>query len=453
MIKKRWSLALAFVAAGAVLLSGCAPTPDSSNSDGPVTLNYWDFIDPTQDNPRAQALKENLANFEAANPDIKINLSVVSLGDMLSRLPQAAAAGTAPDVFKMFSPVVPQMAAAGAYTPLPAAASKVTDWLLPTSNLAGPDGKQVAEPYEYRACVLYYNQKILDQIGAAVPTTYDQVVDVAGKAGAAGAHVAYPIRRPDAYLVNTARGPLVVDVAGKAAAAGYTGFGTGFSDTDNAAIIGTFFDCFMTQTGQELQKDGKYNFATAKGAEFGDFLAGLRDAKALGKNVVSDSYGSVADGLANGTVAMAVLGTERILTFSKTAPDVKWASLPTASTGTDKGTTFGWTLGIGAGSKHVNAAWKFIEYMTGPNAGATMATGGEVPTRASTYNESYFSTPEADITNAIAKYVESNSQPRNYPLNWNTLAQGLANAGQSLVLNGISGTEFINSAQDSANKN
>ena len=82
-----------------------------------------------------------------------------------------------------------------------------------------------------------------------------------------------------------------------------------------------------------------------------------------------------------------------------------------------------------------------------------MATGGEVPTRASTYNESYFSTPEADITNAIAKYVESNSQPRNYPLNWNTLAQGLANAGQSLVLNGISGTEFINSAQDSANKN
>lgn len=418
MIKKRWSLALAFVAAGAVLLSGCAPTPDSSNSDGPVTLNYWDFIDPTQDNPRAHALKENLANFEAANPDIKINLSVVSLGDMLSRLPQAAAAGTAPDVFKMFSPVVPQMAAAGAYTPLPPAASKVTDWLLPTSNLAGPDGKQVAEPYEYRACVLYYNQKILDQIGAEVPTTYDQVVDVAGKA----------------------------------AAAGYTGFGTGFSDTDNAAIIGTFFDCFMTQTGQELQKDGKYDFATAKGAEFGDFLAGLRDAKALGKNVVSDSYGSVADGLANGTVAMAVLGTERILTFSKTAPDVKWASLPTASTGTDTGTTFGWTLGIGAGSQHVDAAWKFIEYMTGPDAGATMATGGEVPTRASTYNESYFSTPEADITNAIAKYVASNSEPRNYPLNWNTLAQGLASAGQSLVLNGISGTEFIKSAEDSANK-
>ena len=418
MIRKRWCFSVAAAAVAAMVLAGCAPTSEPAKSTAPVTLSYWDFIDPSQDNPRSQALKENIANFEKANPDIKINLSVVSLGDMLSRLPQAAAAGTAPDVFKMFSPVVPQMAAAGAYTPLPAAASKVTDWLHPTSNLAGPDGKQVAEPYEYRTCALYYNQKILNQIGATVPKTYDQIVDVAKKA----------------------------------AAAGYTGFGTGFSDTDNSAIIGTFFDCFMNQTGQQLQKNGKYDFATKKGDEFGNILAGLRDGHALGKNVVSDTYGSVADGLANGTVAMAVLGTERIVTFASTAPDVKWTSLPTASTGGDTGTTFGWTLGIGAGSKHVDAAWKFIQYMTGPKAGAVMATGGEVPPRAATYKQAYFSSPEAKTIKEISAYVKSNSKPRNYPDNWNTLATGLANAGQALVLKDTSGTEFIQSAQDAANK-
>lgn len=418
MIRKRWCFSVAVAAVAAMALAGCAPTSEPAKPKGPVTLSYWDFIDPSQDNPRSHALKENIANFEKANPDIKINLSVVSLGDMLSRLPQAAAAGTAPDVFKMFSPVVPQMAAAGAYTPLPAAASKITDWLHPTSNLAGPDGKQVAEPYEYRTCALYYNQKILNQIGATVPTTYDQVVDVAKKA----------------------------------AAAGYTGFGTGFSDTDNSAIIGTLFDCYMNQTGQELQKNGNYDFATKKGDEFGNFLADLRDAHALGKNVVSDTYGSVADGLANGTVAMAVLGTERIVTFASTAPDVKWTSLPTASTGGKTGTTFGWTLGIGAGSKHVDAAWKFIQYMTGPKAGVVMATGGEVPTRAATYKQAYFSTPEAKTIKEISAYVKSNSKPRNYPNNWNTLATGLANAGQALVLKDTSGTDFIKSAQDAANK-
>jgi multiple sugar transport system substrate-binding protein len=131
---------------------------------------------------------------------------------------------------------------------------------------------------------------------------------------------------------------------------------------------------------------------------------------------------------------------------------VKWTSLPTASTGGKTGTTFGWTLGIGAGSKHVDAAWKFIAYMTGPKAGAVMATGGEVPPRAATYKQPYFSTPEAKTIKKIADYVKSNSKPRSYPNNRNTMATGLANAGQALVLKGTSGTEFIKSAEDAGNK-
>ena len=417
MIKKRWGLALVTAVSVSLALSGCSPS--TSESEGPVTLRYWDFLDPSQDNARSKALKENVANFEAANPDIKIDLSVVSLGDMLNRLPQAAAAGQAPDVFKMFTPIVPQMASAGVYSPLPEAASNVNDWLRPTDTLAGPDGKQVAVPYEYRTCALYYNEKILSQIGATTPTTYEEVVEVAGKA----------------------------------AAAGFTGFGTGFSDADNSAIIGTFFDCFMTQVDQEIWNgDGQSDFATQKGEEFGNFLTNLRDAKALGSNAVSDTYGTVADGMASGTTAMSVMGTERIVSYASQNPDVKWTSLPKATTGDTTGTTIGWTLGIGSGSQHTEAAWKFIEYMTGPEAGAKMATGGEVPTRAATYDQPFFSTPEAKTVNDIAAYVKSNSEPRTYSDNWTSLARGLSQAGQNLVLNGTSGSEFIRSAQDAANK-
>lgn len=418
MILRRWSVALASAAIAGVMLAGCAADTEPE-SQGPVTLTYWDFLDPSQDNPRSNALKENIANFEAANPDINIDLSVVSLGDMLSRLPQAAAAGQAPDVFKMFTPQVPQMAAAGAYSPLPEASSEITDWLRPTDTLVGPDGQQVAVPYEYRTCALYYNQKILDQIGATAPTTYDEVVDVAAKASAAG----------------------------------FTGFGTGFSDTDNSAIISTLFDCFMSQVDQDIwNEDGEADFATKKGEEFGNFLADLRDAGALAGSVVSDTYSTVTDGLANGTVAMAVLGSERVVTLGGQNPDVSWTSLPMASTGDDTGSTFGWTLGIGTGSKNVDAAWKFIEYMTGPEAGAVMATGGEVPTRAAAYDEEFFSTPEADVVNSVAEYVESNSEPHIYADNWVSLATALSQAGQQLVLNGLSGSEFISVAQDAANQ-
>jgi ABC-type glycerol-3-phosphate transport system substrate-binding protein len=424
MIKKRWSLALATVAAAGLLLSACAPADDSGGGDnggsnGPVTLTYWDFLDPSQDNPRSNALRDNVAAFEEANPDIKIDLSVVALGDMISRLPQAAAAGQAPDVFKMFTPQVPQMAAAGAYTPLPAEALAVDDWLRPADTLAGPDGKQVAVPYEYRTCALYFNQKILDEIGATPPTTYDDVVDVAAKA----------------------------------AAAGYTGFGTGFSDTDNSAIIATFFDCFMSQVGQDIWNgDGDVDYAGKKANEFGDFLADLRDAKALGTSVVSDTYSTVTDGLANGTVAMAVLGTERIVTYGKSNPDIKWTELPSASTGGQTGATFGWTMGIGAGSKKVDAAWKFIDFMTGADAAAGLANGGEVPTRTSSYDDPYFTSPDADVVNSIAEYVESNSEPHAYQDNWIALATGLSQAGQEMYLNGLSGSEFITTAQDAANK-
>ena len=152
MINKRRRLALALAAAASLLATACSGSP--SASDGPVTLTYWDFLDPSQDNPRSKALKENIANFEAANPEIKINLSVVSLGDMLNRLPQAAAAGQAPDVFKMFTPTVPQMASAGAYSPLPPAATETKDWLRPTNTLAGPDGKQCGPLRVPHLCLL-----------------------------------------------------------------------------------------------------------------------------------------------------------------------------------------------------------------------------------------------------------------------------------------------------------
>lgn len=419
MFNKRWGLALASTAAAGLLLSGCSGSTASEDPNAPVTLTYWDFLDPSQDNPRSNALKENIANFEAANPNITVDLSVVSLGDMLNRLPQAAAAGQAPDVFKMFTPQVPQMAAAGAYAPLPDAASEVTDWLRPTDALVDPDGKQVAVPYEYRTCALYYNQKILDQIGATAPTTYDEVVDVAAKASAAG----------------------------------FTGFGTGFSDTDNSAIISTLFDCFMSQVDQDIWDDeGNPDFATAKGEEFGDFLADLRDAGGLGTSVVSDSYSTVTDGLTNGTVAMAILGSERVITLSTANPDIAWTSLPSASSGDTSGSTFGWTMGIGNGTQHTDAAWKFIEYMTGPEAGAVMATGGEVPTREAAYDQPFFSTPEADNVNKVAEYVEANSEPHQYADDWVTIATALSSAGQQLYLNGLTGSEFIQAAQDAASK-
>lgn len=406
--------ALASTAVLGVVLAGCDAGSDAAeNTPGVTTVAYWDFIDPSQDNPRSQALKANLEAFEEENPDIKIDLSVVAFGDMISRLPQSAAAGEAPDVVKMYTPELQQMVAAGVYSPLPEQAGEVSDWLRPVDSFVNHEGEAIAVPYEYRTCALTYNAKILEEIGASVPSTYDEVVEVAGKASAAG----------------------------------YTGFGTGFSDADNSGVIATFFDCFMSQIGQEMwDDDGNATFDTDKGAEFGTFLANLRDAGALSSNVVSDTYQTVTDGLNNGTVAMAVTGTERVVSIAAVNPDVAWTSLPTASTGDATGTTFSWTLGVGAGSEKVDAAWRFIEYMTGPEAAARMASGGEVPSRAASFEDDFFTSPDAEDVNAIAEYVENNSRPHAYAENYLSLAEGLSQAGQQLYLEGLDGQEYIDAA-------
>jgi len=417
MRKTQWGV-LAVATAAALVLTGCTAPAGDGGQDEDVTLTYWDFIDPSQDNARSVALKENIEAFETANPNIDVQLEVVSYGDMISRLPQAAAAGQVPDVVKMYTPLVAQVAAAGVYQPLPEAATQIDDWLRPIDQLVDAEGNQVAVPYEYRTCALFYNQKILDELGVAVPTTWDELVDAAAKASAAG----------------------------------YVGFGSGFSDVDNSAIISELFDCFMAELDQPIvDKDGKAAFATAKAEEYSQFLADLRDAGAYSSSVVADQYSTVTDGLSNGTVAFGVLGTHRVVTIQSVNPDVQWTNLPAASDGSQTGATFGFTFGIGSSSTHAEAAWKFIEYMTGPEAQARMATGGEVPVRAASYDEDYFSTPEAETVLAIRDYVENYSTPNTYAANWLKIATGLASAGQQLVLNDISASEYLQVAQDAAN--
>nr|WP_284294905.1 extracellular solute-binding protein [Luteimicrobium album] len=106
---------------------------------------------------------------------------------------------------------------------------------------------------------------------------------------------------------------------------------------------------------------------------------------------------------------------------------------------------------MGSSSKHADAAWKFIEYMTGPEAQARMATGGEVPVRSSTYDQPYFKTDDAKLVLAIKDYVTKNSEPREYSANWLSIANGLANAAQQMYLKGGTAAQFLESAQSAAN--
>lgn len=405
------------VAAASLAVVGCSstdptagPTTTTDGQPTTTTITYWDFIDPTQDNPRSVALAENVANFESLNPDIKVNLEVVGSADMLARLPQAAAAGGLPDVVKIYLPWVPQLLEAGVYQSLEPYVADVDqdDWLQPWDSTVF-DGEKMVMPYEYRADVLIYNQAILDEIGAEVPQTWDEVVTVAQTA----------------------------------AAAGYTGFGTGFSTGDNASIIANFFDSYMAQVDQPISdENGGLVYDTDDGEGFFQLFRTLIDADVLGASVVDGQYTTVYDGLQNGTVAIAVMGSHRVVNLQSGNPDIAWAPLPRAEAGNHGTSATGWTLGIGASSQNGEAAWRFIDYMTSEGQ-LIMAEGGEVPSRLSAYEDDFFTSDEAAIVLDFRDYMIEWGSTRTFPTNWLAISNSVAMSMQQMYLNDLSAREAL----------
>lgn len=419
---RTWKLAVGALMAIA-LTAGCsAGGGGASPTQGPVTITYWTFIDPSQDNPRSQALKTNMAAFEAANPNIKVNLEVVAYSDLLARLPQAAATGTTPDVLMMFSPMVPQMAAAGVFKDLTPYDSAIPqdDWLLPWDATV-IDGKKAVLPYEHRVGILIYNKKIFSTLGLNPPTSYDEIV-------------------ADAKA---------------ATAAGYTGFGAGIGDTDNASFISEMFANWMTDVNQPMfDSSGKAVFNTPEVTGFFQSFGDLMRDGSLGGNLVDGTSGTTMDAMVAGNTAMTIIGSHQFLGGSKKNPDLAWARIPGVQAGQGTAAIMGWTIGMGSSTKNPDAAWKFIEYMTSTQAQVTIAGGGEVPSRISTIDDPYFkdsSNATAQTVLALAQNVHASGKPVSYPTNWLKFSDAIAHALQKMYINHISASDAVASAVAEAN--
>lgn len=417
-----WKLAASALLAIA-LAAGCSAGGggDDVPNDGPVTITYWTFIDPNQDNPRAVALKTNLEAFAEANPDIRVDLQVVAYSDLLARLPQTAATGTTPDVTMMFSPMVPQMTAAGVFNDMTGHSSDVPqdDWLQPWDSTV-VDGEKVVLPYEHRVGILIYNQRIFDELGLQIPTSYDE-------------------------LVTAAR---------TATDAGYTGFGAGIGDTDNSSFVSEMFANWMTQIDQPIFDDsGRAVFDTPEVEGFFRLFGDLMADGSLGGNLVDGTSATTMDAMVAGNTAMTIIGSHQFKGGEQRNPDLAWARIPGIEPGQGTAAIMGWTIGMGSSTDHPEAAWRFIEFMTSPQAQVTIASGGEVPSRLSTLDDPYFAEPDQAYLLELARNVETSGRPVTYPVNWLKMSNAIAHGLQEMYLNGVSASDAMARAVEESNAN
>lgn len=393
------------VLCGLAILSLVVPATVRAETE----IVYWDFFKPGDGSPRGNALAENLKRFQAKYPDIRVKVEVLRFAEVESKLIQGAAAGSTPDVARVYSYALPLHISAESIQPLDRFAEKMDkgDWLLPWNSTVFA-GKKFALPAEHRFFTLLYRKDLLEKAGVKVPTTWDEMCQAAGK-------------------INS---PQVM------------GYAFGVSQGSAAYYLLEWVEnMIITAGGQLFDEKGRANVNNAAGRKFFQVIADLAGkCKASGQAVVQFTYNEIHEGLKTGTIAMAGLGTHRYQTIRAegAGENLHWAPPPSFEKGKQAPVNvIGWNLVMGKYAKHPEAAWKFMEFMASPDTQVITARAGETPSRKSAYKDPWFQTSEAKVMREWSEYIIKNGRSGRYPTGWLEFGQILAQGAQAVVLKGV----------------
>lgn len=179
---KKGSAVVAALAALSIVLAGCGD--DSSGDgggDGPVTLNLA-----TVNNPQMKDMESLKSEYEAANPDVKINFQVMEEGDLRSAVTaDVASNGGQYDIVTIGAYETPQWGANDWLVDLTSfsddADYDVEDILPAVREALSYEDKLFAVPFYGESSILMYNKEILDAAGVTLSDnpTWQEVNDAA----------------------------------------------------------------------------------------------------------------------------------------------------------------------------------------------------------------------------------------------------------------------------------
>ncbi|MGN8048881.1 ABC transporter substrate-binding protein [Curtobacterium sp. 22159] len=182
---RRGLSALAIGVTAAIALSACASGGSSSGGSSDDidkalakggTLTYWSWT------PSA---KDQVAAFEKAYPKVKVKLVNAGTGaDQYTKLQNTVKAGSgAPDVAQVEYYALPQFALSDSLLDLSSYGfGDLKDkFASSTWNSVDIDGKVYGLPQDSGPMALFYNKKVFDEHGIAVPKTWDEYVAAAKK--------------------------------------------------------------------------------------------------------------------------------------------------------------------------------------------------------------------------------------------------------------------------------
>jgi ABC-type glycerol-3-phosphate transport system substrate-binding protein len=301
----------------------------------PVTIEIWDFQQ--SDLNILEAQKTAIAQFEAANPGIKVNVTVFPIAEYRDRLLVAVQAGQTPDMATLDQIWMAEFAASGAIIPLDdylAASSVNPDDFFPgawSSNVW--NGQTWGIPLNNDVWEeMYYNKAMFEAAGLDPenpPTTWAELLEACTAL----------TKAPDQY--------------------GIALMGTG------EWVVVTMDSFIYSNGGSILSEDGTQ--ATINSPES---VAALEAYKALGDcsppGTPNRNEPEAVGLFTAGQAAIGFLGSWQQDTLKNTELDWGVAMMPVPNEGdTFHGTLGGWNMTIFSASQHPDETWKYVEFLTG----------------------------------------------------------------------------------------
>ncbi|MHA6513254.1 ABC transporter substrate-binding protein [Tessaracoccus sp. Z1128] len=328
---------IATAAATGLVLAGCSTdaSTDGAEGDTVLTISGW------ADDSTAAALIEK---FEADNEGVTVKYTGLPWPGILTQINTELVSGTASDVVVAFpgtgNPITVQTLDKGGYLADLSDSPWVSNYSDSTQSVMGKGGTILMGANAFTLIPAIYNSQALEEVGAAVPSTFSEVLDLCATAASQG-KVAYA---------------LAAVAGGNYPHTGYSMWGTigTASDPDAGAALAA---------GDQLFAESAWTDVLENYGEMADAGCFTPDATGTALDIAQTQ---VANGEALGIVTVS----PQISTIQEMAPEgtvFQTAPLPA----TDDPSETKLTVALGAGyavnakSKNIDLAKKFVDlYMS-----------------------------------------------------------------------------------------
>ncbi|MGW1022682.1 ABC transporter substrate-binding protein [Streptomyces sp. NPDC002577] len=429
--RRQTAAAFALTAALALTATACGDDGSGAAGDkgnegsGKGEITFWD----NNGGVRTDVWKEIIADFEKANPNIKVNYVGIPAESVQSKYDTAIQGGGLPDVGGVGTAMLAGIAAQGALEPLgdridgSSLKGKLNTGMVESVRAAGGSDQMYTVPTSANNGTLWYRTDLFEAAGLDAPTTWSKFYEAAGKLTDAK-------KNKFGYTIRGGEGSIAQAIDASYGQSGITSFWNGdkttLNDPKNVAALEKYVALYKKDTpSADVNNDFKKMVAQWDSGQIG---------------MLSHNLGSYQDHL-------------------KALGEGKFRGIPNPTL--DDGTRVQVSnpvdgLGLFKSSKNKSAAWKFIEFAASHESNSKWnESAGSIPANTEAAKDDWVQ--KAEPTKLAAEALNDDSikivQLPYYLPDWNTVSKADNEPNfQKVLLGKMSAKDFLNTLADQLDK-